>query len=353
LNMPLVTCFFVAHSIGSFQVKAPALVGCVFLFEAISNFLSIWYGFFVAKGSSMLFPTSFSAQEWGGSFDVLWRLPVTMPGWWSASKGVFVGILLGLIVAFWRSSFLKVFIAKGKQGVQGLLTKVFSPMIPLFVLGFFARNYHSSVFDGLWKQYGPPMAFLVMALGLYIVFLFWMAAGFSVAQTVKKIKNLLPAGIVAFTSGCSLSTMPITIKGVEKNLKDPSLASALIPMTTNIQQIADCIVNAFLCFLIYEMVYHKQPSLELWVVFSFVFALARFATAAIMGGAIFIMIPLYEKYLSFDAEMIATIWAFNVVLDPFVTSGNVMANGALCNVFERVWSPLAHWFAKRSLGKPV
>ncbi|MHC0448688.1 MAG: hypothetical protein ACRY3E_01130, partial [Candidatus Lariskella arthropodorum] len=32
-----------------------------------------------------------------------------------------------------------------------------------------------------------------------------------------------------------------------------------------------------------------------------------------------------------------TIIAFNVILDPIVTSSNVMANSAMCIIFERVW----------------
>lgn len=74
--------------------------------------------------------------------------------------------------------------------------------------------------------------------------------------------------------------------------------------------------------------------------FSLIFVLARFATAAILGGAIFIMLPIYEAYLGFNAEMIAIILAFNVVLDPLVTSCNVIANGALCRIFEKVWIAL-------------
>ena len=75
-----------------------------------------------------------------------------------------------------------------------------------------------------------------------------------------------------------------------------------------------------------------------WLNFSFVFVLARFATAAVLGGAIFIMLPIYETYLSFTPEMIGIILAFNTILDPLITSSNVMANGALCRIFERVWT---------------
>jgi Na+/H+-dicarboxylate symporter len=74
----------------------------------------------------------------------------------------------------------------------------------------------------------------------------------------------------------------------------------------------------------------------MWVQFSLVFVLARFATAAVIGGAIFMMLPIYEKYLCFNAEMIAILLAFNVILDPIITCSNVLANGALCQMFEKV-----------------
>ena len=55
----------------------------------------------------------------------------------------------------------------------------------------------------------------------------------------------------------------------------------------------------------------------------------------------FIMIPIYEAYLSFTPEMIALIIAFNIFLDPIVTTANVMANGALCKIFENIWNVLS------------
>ena len=121
--------------------------------------------------------------------------------------------------------------------------------------------------------------------------------------------------------------MPWTIAGAAKNLKNPQFAKAIIPATTNIQQIGDCIINTFLCFLIYRHFFRHSPDSLTWMSFSLIFVLARFATAAILGGAIFIMLPIYEAYLGFNAEMIAIILAFNVVLDPLVTSCNLVANG--------------------------
>ena len=177
----------------------------------------------------------------------------------------------------------------------------------------------------------------MIAIILYIFFIFAAGNLFNPLNIIRDIKNLMPAGLISFTSGCSLSTMPWTIEGTAKNLKDPELAKAIIPATTNIQQIGDCITNCFLCFLIYKNFFGYNPDILTWSTFTMVFVAVRFTTVAMIGGAVFLMLPVYQHYLGFTDEMLAIILAFNVILDPIVTSSNVMANGGLAKVFESIW----------------
>jgi Na+/H+-dicarboxylate symporter len=205
------------------------------------------------------------------------------------------------------------------------------------VLGFVARMYCSGFLNKALFDCGTLVLLIVFSLVSYILFIFLLGNRFQVRNAFSDFKNMAPAGIIAFTSGCSLSTMPTTIEGTAKNLQDPSLANALIPATTNIQQIGDCLANSLLCFWIYQSFFCVAPSFSTWASFSFVFVLARFTTVAVLGGAIFIMLPIYKHYLNFNDDMIAIIVAFNVILDPIITSANVLANGALAKVFERCW----------------
>lgn len=270
-------------------------------------------------------------------FNLLWRLPLFRPQWWSADKGALLGLILGCIAAFTNKTVLKQVIEQGKQRAEWVLTKIFSRIIPLYVLGFVARMYKSNLFQDVALQYGTLLIWLLGLLVLYILGIFILGSDWTIKDILRSIKNLLPAGGLAFTSGCSISTMPLTIEGTSKNLKNPFFAKAVIPATTNIQQIGDCLINTFLCFLLYQHFFGHAPDFITWATFSAVFVLARFATAAVIGGAIFIMLPIYETYLSFNTEMIAIILAFNVILDPIVTSSNVIANGALCRIYEIVW----------------
>lgn len=334
--LPITVCLFIAHAISSFERQAPLFIMALFLFEACSNLTSVWFSFGCAHLAAEHLSNVLEPVRLQDVFEPLWRLPSVRPSWWSADKGTFVGISLGLIAVF-KFSFLKGFIISGKEVMETILTKIFARLIPLFILGFVARMYQTQLLNQMFHQYADFLLWLLLSLCAYIAILFAIGSHFSYEKFLRSVKNLLPAAGVAFGSGCSLSTMPWTIEGTAKNLDHPDFAKAVIPATTNIQQIGDCIAQTFLCFLIYLQFHGQAPDLSIWIPFTLVFVLARFATAAVIGGAIFVMLPIYEYYLGFTPEMIAIILAFNVILDPVITCSNVVANGALCRIFERVW----------------
>lgn len=334
--MPITVCILIASTIDKFEHKAPLFILVLITFEALSNFLSVTYAFAAGSLISEHIP-NFEIINLNDDFGPLWRIPFTKPSWWSADKGSIAGLIFGCLSAFSYSSNLKYHLAKSREIIEFTLTKVFAKMIPLFVLGFIAQIYQTGMLSHMAINYSILVLYLIMFLGLYVLSIFAIGAGFNSSEMIRHIKNLTPAWLMAITSSCSLSTMPWTIEGTAKNLRTPALAQAIIPATTNIQQIGDCITNALLCFLIYKQFFGYTPDGLTWIAFSLVFVAARFATAAVMGGAIFLMLPIYQTYLDFNDEMIAIILALNVILDPIVTSTNVIANGGMAKIFERLW----------------
>lgn len=333
--MPLTVSFFIAYTVLSFERKAPIFIGLLFIFEGCSNFLSVWYTFCFSTLFDVSFPTLAVASS-HHEFSALWRIPFARPSWWAADKGCFLGLLIGICLPFLNHVGTK-FIQQGKGFFEWILTRIFARLIPLFVLGFISYMDHSNIGKDFLTKHIHFVLWLLLTMGSYGIFLFGMSAQWNYRKMLLHIKNLLPAGGTALISGCSLSTMPWTIQGAGKNLEVPKLAQAIIPATTNIQQIGDCITNSFICFVLYKSFYGHAPDVVTWLHFTIAFVIARFATAAVLGGTVFILLPIYESYLGFTPELLAIILALNVVLDPLVTSSNVMANGALCRVFERFW----------------
>lgn len=339
--MPLTVGFFIANTVAGFERKAPLFILTIVLFEAFSNFSSVMYSYFWGHALIERLP-SLQTTSFDESFKALWRLPFVKPMWWAADKGCLAGLILGCFSAFVRNVSIRSFLYGGKVIAQGLLTQFFSRLIPVFILGFAAHMYCSGILVHVFKNYATILLWLLLMTFVYITVIFAIGTGWRLGLMMQHVRNLFPAWTIALSSGCSLSTMPWTIKGASKNLDDPHLAEAIIPATTNIQQVGDCIAQAFLCFVIYTQFFGSPPTFQMWFAFTLIFVLARFATAAVLGGAIFIMLPIYEQYLNFTPDMIAIILALNVVLDPFITSSNVLANGGLCRVFEKVWAKVKH-----------
>lgn len=338
--MPITVCILIASTIDKFENKAPLFILVLMTFEAISNFLSVTYAFAAGSLISNSIP-NFEIISLSTDFNPLWRIPFTRPSWWGADKGSIAGLIIGCLSAFSYSIYLKNKLGTARDLIEFMLTKVFARLIPLFVLGFIAQIYQTGMLSHMIMNYSVLILYLIIFLGFYVIMIFAIGAGFNFQTMISHIKNLTPAWLMAITSSCSLSTMPWTIEGTAKNLQRPALAQAIIPATTNIQQIGDCITNALLCFLIYKQFFGYTPDGLTWLAFSLVFVAARFATAAVMGGAIFLMLPIYQTYLDFNDEMIAIILALNVILDPIVTSTNVIANGGMAKIFETLWRKIS------------
>lgn len=336
LFLPITVGVFIASTISSFERKAPLFILALVLFEACSNFLSIWYAF--AAGSmvsSFIEPISIVTND--NKFEPLWRLSFIKPSWWNATNGSMAGIIIGCTSALLFSKQLRPLLDKGRRIMELILTKFFARLIPLFILGFVAQIHSTGLLGHMIVHYSVLIIYLLVVVFSYILFIFLAGNWFRLSNAIKDIQNLLPAFFISITSGCSLSTMPWTIEGTAKNVKNPSLAKAIIPATTNVQQIGDCIINCFLCFLVFKNFFGQNPDILTWSTFSMVVIVTRFAAAAVLGGVLFLMLPIYQHYLGFTDEMLAIIIAFNIILDPIVTCSNVMANGGLAKIFEKLW----------------
>lgn len=337
--LPLAIASFIATTILGFRQKAVFFIGVLLVFEGVSNTLSVMYAYGVGNLSQSIMPffPEQTTDMLSATLTPLWSISAWRPAFWAADKAVFLGVFLGLWATYGQSQTLSLFLIKMRDISRFMFAKVFMPLIPIYVLGFLLQMHYSGLLNQVMKSYSGVFILLVIAISLYILGIFIVAAGFQKARLWKMIRHIWPTGVIAFSAMSSAATMPFTIAAAEKNLHDPTLAGLIIPATTNIQQVGDCIANALLCLVLLKTFGKPFPEFGAWIVFTSVFVLARFTTVGILGGAIFIMVPIYEQYLGFTPEMVSLIIALNVVLDPIITAANVMANGGLCVVFEKIW----------------
>lgn len=337
LFLPFAIFVFIATSLNYFEKKGALLVVCLVFFEAISNSLASLSAYFLSLSGS-----SFCAVGKAGPFESpgegFFSVAALKPWFWRVEYATLLGLAAGLASPYFAPKAWRKILNPLRSFVETIFVKIFAKIIPIFVLGSFAGLAGRGDFFGLLSRSGYVISFMLAGLSLYLFLLYFCAAGFSLKRTFLYLKNCAPAILTAFSSMSSAATMPVTIRVTKKNLKNPSFAEMLIPATANVQQIGDCFINVFLCCSILIFFGENIPSLGEFLVFLGIFVAARFTTAGFVGGAIFVMLPIYQNYLGFDEEKTALILAFNMLLDPIVTSSNVAANCALCVLFEKFWN---------------
>lgn len=306
----------------------------IFVSLIVSNFISTWLGHYIGLAVynfdfALKLPNS---QE---GLQALWNfeLPKLLPN----DIAMFAGLISGALIGIFKADLGKTISEKLDLFVRKIL-KLFMMLIPPFVAGFFVKMQADGVLTTIVKNYAVIFLIIFLSQYSYIGLLYAVMNRFNIKKFFISIKNMLPAGISAFTTMSSAASMPLTLLGTEKNSKDKDLAKSVIPVTVNIHLIGDCFAIPILAFAIMKSFEFAQPDLFTYFIFSLYFVLAKFSVAAIPGGGIIVMLPILEKYLGFNSQMLSLITALYILFDPVITSANVMGNGAFAMFIDRLKS---------------
>jgi Na+/H+-dicarboxylate symporter len=320
--------FKAAVELASHATKA---IGVILAFVCCSNFLSTFLSHYVGI--------------WIYNFDLSMALPDESEGlaplWLFAApklitndKAMFAGIILGIIAP--RIGPKKA--AKIALELEKLISKLLSNLlylIPLFVAGFVIKLQHDGVMGIIVKDYTAVFAFIAIAQFIYLIAIYFLLNNFNLSKLALSIKNMLPAAISGFTTMSSAASMPLTIIGAERNAHNKDIVRSVIPATVNIHLVGDCFAIPIFAYAVLKSFGMPEPSLIKYVIFTFFFVLAKFSVAAIPGGGIIVMLPILERYLGFNAEMMSLITALYVLFDPVITCVNVLGNGAFAKVIDK------------------
>lgn len=259
------------------------------------------------------------------------QFPSVIPNQWA----LLAGIIAGLFFSKFRKGDLD--IAYKLEKIVEKILMVITILIPFFVAGFIVKLQKDGMIVDIMKQYSVVLFIIMLSAFSYIFLLYQFSNRFRTYWTVIAIKNMLPATISGFSTMSSAASMPLTIIGVDTEAHNRDLAHTVIPATVNIHLIGDCIAIPCFAYAILKNYGMPIPDLQTYFIFTIFFVLAKFSVAAVPGGGILVMLPILHEYLGFTPEMMSLITALYILFDPFITSMNVLGNGAFALILDRFW----------------
>jgi len=299
----------------------------LFLLICTSNFISTLIAYLSAFCTlrGVVFPTAFLIEE--QLLKPLWELH--LPIWLPNNYALISGLLLGTFIPKYNRGYAVSINNILKYTVKYSLEKVFVPLLPLFVLGFMVKMQAEGQLIPCLKTYGPILLLMLTTCLGYIMLLYLVLSGGRISTFINYLKNVLPAGILGFTTMSSIAALPASLVAAQKNTTDENLTKALVPAVVNVHLVGDSICIPFMAIAILLASSIPFPSFATYLHFALYFVLAKFSVAAIPGGGIIVMVPILEQFLGFNSQMSALITTLYILFDPFFTATNVLGNGAI------------------------
>jgi Na+/H+-dicarboxylate symporter len=350
--LPFIIFICLFSSMVANQGRALRFVLILFITVSVSNFLSIVAAFGAGYVGLAMIPSITSSSLNTVALEPLWHFSIPslfpknlslFPGFeLDANKtALFLGVILGISASFLKAPWAIRFGKRGNEVVNLFLQKGFVPLLPLFALGFIIQMEYEGILLHVVGGYAPIILIIFMTCLLYVGLMFAVVARFSLKNWLEFIKNVLPAGFLAFSTMSSLATMPLTLSAAEKNTKDPVMSRAIIPATVNIHMIGDSLAIPILAMAILMTFGYQLPNFNQCILFTGLFMLAKFAIPGVPCGSVFVMLPIFEQYLGFTGEMSAFITAIYILFDPIVTAANVLGNSALVIFLSKIMNSFA------------
>lgn len=327
LPIIIFSCLF--YSLANTQGRAIRFVLILLGAVCVSNVTSILAAFSIGKialsGNSISLGTM--AQENFVVLQPFWTF--SLPTLISNEMALILGFVLGILFSFIPYQLPILLGRKANEAITLFLQKIFIPILPIFAFGYILKMQHEGILSLVLQEYAPIIILLIVANILYLSFMLALVTRFKFSKFISCVKNILPAGLLGFTTMSSLASMPLTITAAEKNTQNPEAVRAIIPATVNIHMVGDSISIPIIAMGVLLTFGHSLPSFTEYLVFTQFFMLAKFAVPAIPCGTILVMIPVLEKYLGFTSEMSAFIAAIYILFDSIITTANVFGNSAL------------------------
>ena len=245
-------------------------------------------------------------------------------------------VVAGIIFCYYPVPVLESAIWRLKNSVDWLLKRVIIPVLPLYVLGFLLKIRYEGVLVSLMEYYGGTIISIAVMQLVCLLFVYLLAARANVRRFFSMISNAIPSYLTAFSTMSSTVTVPVSITCAKKNGIHSALADVAMPILANVHMLGDSIGIPSLALITKLLFTGSLPSFIDYTVFIMYFCVTMFASSGIPGGAILVMIPILISHLGFTTDMITIITTLFLMLDSFGTAANVMGDGALVVIVQRL-----------------
>lgn len=236
--MPFIIFALIFNSINNLKNAAIKFILLLFAAVFLSNLLSTLVGYFTGYIIIQNFNIDFDMELPKDVLSNAWnfKLPILISNFQALLLGVISGIVAHKVVPQ-KSDMIA---HKLADIAFFLLKRILIPIMPLFILGFVLKLQHDKVLLEIFNDYIAIFTIMVVVVYLYVILLYGIASSFNIKDWLRSMKNMMPALITAIATSSSSATIPVTLEGSRKNVKEHDIVDSVVPVIASTSSIGNC-----------------------------------------------------------------------------------------------------------------
>ena len=334
-TIPLIILFYITNGIASLPSNSGKLLGRTVAFSYGSTLLAGILAFLVASVVlPMLAPVAAEVGHESMAHTAFIKLEV--PPLFGVISGLVAAFIFGIGISATRSEGLKNIFTQGCTIIEGLLSKVIIPLLPLYIAGVFAAMAaDGSVFTTL-QAFGKVLVLVVIMHWVWLSALFIVTGILNVRSPIELIRAMMPAYFTALGTMSSAATIPVTLRSVKAAKVREPIANFVVPLCANIHLSGSTITLVTCTSAVMLMTSGVGiPSLGAMLPFIMMLGIIMIAAPGAPGGAVMSAIGLLTSMLGFNESQVALMIALYLAQDSFGTATNVTGDGVIAIWMDR------------------
>ena len=334
-TIPLIILFYITNGIASLPKNSGRLLGRTVGFAYGSTIIAGTLAYFFAiVALPMLAP---EVQEVAydsvklGSF-----LNIQITPLFGVISALIAAFILGIGISANRSETLQKVFAQGCDIIEGLLTKVIIPLLPIYISGVFAdMAAEGSAFSTL-LAFGTVLVLVLIMHWVWLSVLFIVTGVMNGRSPIGLLRTMMPAYFTALGTMSSAATIPVTLRSVKAAKVSNPIANFVVPLCANIH-LSGSTITIVTCTTAVMLMSPGVglPSLGEIITFILMLGVIMIAAPGAPGGAVMSAIGLLTSMLGFNETQVALMIALYLAQDSFGTATNVTGDGVISLWMER------------------
>jgi Na+/H+-dicarboxylate symporter len=242
--------------------------------------------------------------------------------------------LLGLGIAATGSRTMLAFMKEFESIIGATIRVIIIPLLPIHIGGIFANMTFAGQVWTTMAVFGQVFVIIIFLHIAYIFMQYLVAGTIAGKNPVVALRNMLPAYVTAIGTQSSAATIPVTLRSAKKNVSE-DVADFAIPLCATIH-LAGSTISIVLTAMAVMLMADVTPTFGAMLPFIFTLGVTMIAAPGVPGGAVMAALALLASMLGFTDAQLALMIALYLTHDSFGTAANVMGDGAIAMVVDRV-----------------